>query len=63
MTANVGSVDRIVRIVIGVILLALVFWGPKTPWGWLGLIPLLTGIFSFCPFYSLLKLSTIKKKA
>lgn len=61
MTKNVGSADRLLRIVLGVVLLALVFVGPKTAWGWIGLIPLLTGLVNFCPLYSLLKLSTVKK--
>jgi hypothetical protein len=62
MQANVGSLDRILRIIIGLVLLALVFIGPKTPWGWLGLIVLATGIFRICPIYIPFKLSTIKKK-
>lgn len=48
---NIGTVDRTVRIVLGVALLALVFVGPQTPWGWLGLVPLLTAFVSFCPAY------------
>lgn len=51
---NVGNIDRILRIVLGIGLLALVFVGPKTPWGWLGLVPLLTGLMSSCPLYSLI---------
>ena len=51
---NVGSTDRILRILLGIGLLALVFVGPKTPWGWLGLVPLLTGLMSSCPLYSIL---------
>ena len=62
MIQNVGGLDKIIRIVAGVILLALVFIGPKTPWGWLGLLPLATGIFNFCPAYTVLKLSTAGKK-
>jgi len=48
---NVGGIDRVLRIVVGVVLLALVFVGPKTPWGWLGVVPLVTGLFSTCPLY------------
>ncbi|NGZ06547.1 MAG: DUF2892 domain-containing protein [Magnetococcales bacterium] len=58
MKANVGGIDRIARIIVGLVLIALVFVGPKTPWGWIGLIPLLTGAFRFCPFYPLLGVST-----
>lgn len=63
MKPNVGGVDRILRIVLGLVLIALAFVGPKTPWGWLGLIPLATGFFRFCPLYCPLKLSTGAKDA
>jgi len=55
---NVGGFDRIVRIILGLVLIALVFVGPKTPWGWIGLIPLLTGLLQTCPLYSLLGFSS-----
>jgi len=58
MSCNVGTVDRIVRIVVGLALLALVFVGPKTPWGWIGVIPLVTGLIRYCPLYSLLGIRT-----
>ncbi|MBF0368958.1 MAG: DUF2892 domain-containing protein [Magnetococcales bacterium] len=58
MQANVGGVDRLLRVVVGVVLILLVFMGPKTIFGWAGLIPLLTGIFKFCPFYPLFGLNT-----
>ena len=60
MKLNVGGVDRILRIIVGVVLLALVFVGPKTAWGWIGIIPLFTGLFSFCPLYLPFKFSTKK---
>jgi hypothetical protein len=68
MTANVGLIDRIVRIAIGVALIAyaIPIGFPSTGWnwvGWIGVIPLLTAIFSFCPAYSLLGLSTCSAKA
>jgi hypothetical protein len=59
---NVGGIDRVLRIVVGVVLLALVFVGPKTPWGWLGVVPLVTGLFSTCPLYSLVGLNTCPRK-
>ena len=62
MSANVGTVDRILRIVVGIILIALVFVGPHTPWGWIGVIPLVTGIAGFCPAYSAFGLNTCAKK-
>ena len=52
--ANVGSIDRVLRILVGLVLLALVFVGPKTIWGWVGLVPLFTGLFGTCPLYSLI---------
>jgi hypothetical protein len=55
---NVGSADRVLRIVVGLVLIALVFVGPKTPWGWIGLIPLITGLARTCPAYSLFGFST-----
>jgi hypothetical protein len=61
MKPNVGGVDRVLRIVVGLVLIALVFVGPKTPWGWLGLLPLATGFFRFCPAYMPLKVSTCRK--
>lgn len=58
MTANVGSLDRALRIIVGLALISLVFIGPQTPWGWIGLVPLFTGIFRFCPAYSLIGANT-----
>lgn len=58
---NVGSFDRLFRILLGLVLLALVFVGPKTEWGWLGLIPLATGLMRTCPLYSLFGISTWAK--
>ncbi|MBF0136122.1 MAG: DUF2892 domain-containing protein [Magnetococcales bacterium] len=58
MQQNVGGMDRALRIGVGVILLALVFVGPKTHWGWIGLLPLLTGLGSFCPAYALFGINT-----
>ncbi len=61
MTMNVGGADRILRIIVGLALLSLVFVGPQTMWGLVGLVPLLTGIFRFCPAYSLIGVSTCGK--
>lgn len=58
---NVGNVDRILRIAVGLVLIALVFVGPQTPWGWLGLVPLATGLLRTCPAYSLIGVNTCKK--
>ena len=54
MNANVGSLDRQMRITGGVILIALVLTGVLGPWGWIGVIPIATGVFNFCPLYSLI---------
>jgi Protein of unknown function (DUF2892) len=58
MDSNVGSMDRLFRIVTGLALLSLVFIGPRTAWGWLGLVPLATGTLRFCPLYRLLGIRT-----
>ncbi len=59
---NVGTVDRGLRLLLGVGLLSLAFTGPQTPWGYLGFIPLLTGAFGTCPLYSMLGFSTCPAK-
>ncbi|MBV1693474.1 MAG: DUF2892 domain-containing protein [Hyphomicrobiales bacterium] len=61
MTRNVGSIDRAFRAIVGVGLISLVFVGPQTPWGWLGLIPLATAVVGWCPPYALFGLSTCRK--
>jgi hypothetical protein len=58
MPSNVGAVDRLVRIVLGLGVLGLVFFGPKTSWGWVGLVPLATGLVGTCPLYTLIGIST-----
>ncbi len=60
MKVNEAGIDRGIRIVIGVVLIALVFVGPKTEWGWIGLIPLITGIVGICPLYSIFGIKTCK---
>ena len=46
---NAGGIDRVLRIIVGPALISLVFVGPKTPWGWIGAVLLLTGVLGFCP--------------
>ena len=58
MQTNTGSLDRALRLLIGVVLLSLVFVGPKTAWGWLGLVPIGTSLMGWCPLYSLLGFDT-----
>ncbi len=61
MEKNVGGIDRILRIVVGLGLISLVYVGPQTPWGWIGVIPLLSAIVGFCPAYRLIGLSTCSR--
>ena len=58
MKANVGSIDKFLRLVLGAVLVSLVFIGPQTPWGWLGLIPIATGLVGWCPAYRLFGINT-----
>ena len=62
MTRNIGQTDRVLRIIVGLVLLALVFVGPKTPLGWFGIVPLLTGLTGYCPLYSLIGISTCSRE-
>lgn len=59
---NIGTIDRIIRVILGVVLLSLVFVGPRTPWGWFGIIPLTTALIGWCPVYRILSLSTRPKQ-
>ena len=59
---NEGTIDRVLRIILGAVLLSLVFVGPMTPWGWVGIIPLATGLIGSCPIYSILGLNTCPLK-
>lgn len=58
MKKNVGKIDKILRVTLGLGLLSLTVIGPKTLWGLVGLVPLITATFNFCPFYPLIGLST-----
>lgn len=55
---NEGTADRVVRVVVGAGLLSLAFIGPQTAWGYIGLVPLITGLAGTCPAYSLFGIST-----
>ena len=55
---NVGPVDRTLRVALGLVLLALVFVGPQTAWGWIGVVPLVTGLVGVCPLYSAFGIDT-----
>ncbi len=58
MKSNVGGLDRILRIVAGLVLIALTLTGQIGLWGWLGLVPLGTALMGFCPAYTLLGVNT-----
>lgn len=58
MKSNVGGMDKIARIVIGVALVVLAAMGQIGVWGYIGIVPILTGLFNFCPAYSLLGMNT-----
>jgi len=62
MKVNEGSVDRTIRVVVGLVLVSLVFIGPQTPWGWIGLVPIVTGLSGWCPAYTLFGIDTCKMK-
>lgn len=61
MQVNVGGIDRVLRIVVGIALISLVFVGPKTLWGLVGIVPILTGLVRFCPVYPLLGINTCSR--
>lgn len=62
MQSNVGGIDKVVRIVIGAVLIGLALTGIIGAWGWIGLLPLATGMFNFCPAYRLLGVNTCRVK-
>ena len=70
MSANVGMIDRVLRVLIGIVLLLATPQigglvgnplGVASNWGWIGIVPLLTGLISYCPAYSILGVSTCKR--
>jgi len=63
MKTNVGSIDRALRVVVGLVLIGLTLAGMIGVWGWIGIIPIATGLFSFCPLYTLLGMNTCPMKA
>ncbi|MCO5099427.1 MAG: DUF2892 domain-containing protein [Burkholderiaceae bacterium] len=62
MNRNVGSWDRVLRIVAGLVLIALSLTGSIGAWGWIGVIPLATGLFGRCPIYGLMGIDTCPMK-
>ncbi|MDJ0640875.1 MAG: DUF2892 domain-containing protein [Paracoccaceae bacterium] len=62
MSKNEGTIDRTLRVILGLVLLSLVFVGPQTLWGLIGIVPLATGLIGNCPVYSILGISTCPAK-
>ena len=62
MKANIGTIDRSLRVVAGLLLIGLSLSGVIGVWGWIGLVPLATGIFRFCPVYTLLGIKTCNRR-
>lgn len=63
MSKNEGNIDRVLRVILGLVLLSLVFVGPQTWWGLIGIVPLATGLLGSCPVYSILGISTCPMKS
>ncbi len=63
MTANEGMLDRAIRVILGVVLIALAVTGRWAPWGWIGVVPLITGLVGFCGLYQLLGIKTCPVRA
>jgi len=62
MKTNEGTIDRAVRVIAGLILIALAATGTVGVWGWIGIMPLLTGTIGFCPAYSIFGMNTCPMK-
>lgn len=62
MKVNVGSIDRSLRVVVGLVLIGLTLMNVIGVWGWIGILPLATGVFRFCPAYAILGMSTCPMK-
>jgi len=62
MKANVGGMDKILRIVAGLVLIGLAIAGIGAPWTWIGVVPLATGLVNFCPAYAIFGISTCSAK-
>jgi len=60
LARNEGTLDRALRIILGIVLVSLVFVGPQIVWGWIGVVPLITGLVGSCPLYSVLGINTCK---
>ncbi len=61
MTTNIGTVERVIRILLGIGILSLAFVGPQLSWAFFGFVPLLTGLVGWCPPYALLGIGTARR--
>ena len=59
ISKNEGKFDRGLRVIVGAALISIVFVGPETPWGWVGLVPLITGLLGNCPLYTVFGINTL----
>ncbi len=62
MKCNSGGIDRALRVVVGLVLIGLAATGTVGVWGWIGVVPLVTGAVGFCPAYTLLGMNTCSTK-
>ncbi|NCU11436.1 MAG: DUF2892 domain-containing protein [Sphingomonadaceae bacterium] len=62
MTRNVGQTERVIRIILGLVLLGMAAMGQYTPWTWLGIVPLLTGLIGWCPPYAMFGINTCRTR-
>jgi hypothetical protein len=62
MKVNEGTIDRVLRVIVGLVLIGLTISGTVGVWGWIGVVPLLTGLVGICPAYAIFGLSTCPMK-
>jgi hypothetical protein len=60
---NIGTPERLFRALLGIAILSLAVVGPRSPWGYVGIVPLLTALLGWCPLYRILGISTVRKEA
>ena len=63
MTKNIHPIERVIRVVVGVVLTSMAFIGPANPWFLIGIVPVLTGLIGWCPPYQILGINTCKTKS
>lgn len=63
MKTNQGNIERVLRVLVGLVLIALAWTGTVGVWGWIGVVPLATGLMGWCPAYTLLGINTCPVKS